>query len=290
MSQASTERFQEQLQALVQEYLDQGYEVRTRPKRDELPEPLRGFELDAIATRGDEVVVFEIKSQPAAAGWAGLDRLAAAISSVPQGRLEVVMLGAPPAPAPSQAVVEEWAQAAVRLVGEEQVEAAILLVWSAVEGALLRLAEREELHLTSGSAESITEAYSLGLLSDGQYRLLRSTLQVRNALAHGRVPPSPLIDAAATIGRLAELAIWMAKERFQPVSRMVEWFLENYKDPAEGVPHDASEGGYQYYAGGPYDAAEELAEQFPEAPVPDIDEAAEVLLDYSNEWVRRDQY
>lgn len=41
---------------------------------------------------------------------------------------------------------------------------------------------------------------------------------------------------------------------------MEEWFRENYEDPAEQCPY--REGGYIYLWGGPYDAQEELEEQF----------------------------
>lgn len=39
------------------------------------------------------------------------------------------------------------------------------------------------------------------------------------------------------------------------VENMVEWFLENYKDPADGVPWE--DGEYIYVYGGPYHAEEE---------------------------------
>ena len=39
---------------------------------------------------------------------------------------------------------------------------------------------------------------------------------------------------------------------------MVDWFFEHYNNPAQGVPHELREGGYQYVFGGPYDAREEV--------------------------------
>ena len=40
------------------------------------------------------------------------------------------------------------------------------------------------------------------------------------------------------------------------------WFFRNFEDPAESTPHDSSEGGYQFIWGGPYDADEELRDEF----------------------------
>ena len=43
---------------------------------------------------------------------------------------------------------------------------------------------------------------------------------------------------------------------------MVEWFGANYEDPANRLPYESAEGGYQWIWGGPYNAEEELREQF----------------------------
>ena len=51
------------------------------------------------------------------------------------------------------------------------------------------------------------------------------------------------------------------------ITAMRNWFLANYDDPANSLPYESKEGGYQWIWGGPYDAAEEIGEAFP-----DIDE------------------
>lgn len=43
---------------------------------------------------------------------------------------------------------------------------------------------------------------------------------------------------------------------------MRRWFYSNYENPVESCPHDSAEGGYQYVYGGPYDAREQLDEEF----------------------------
>ena len=45
--------------------------------------------------------------------------------------------------------------------------------------------------------------------------------------------------------------------------RMVAWFRARYEDPAENTPYDD---GYVYLCGGPYDAREELSNNFPAEP------------------------
>jgi len=63
------------------------------------------------------------------------------------------------------------------------------------------------------------------------------------------------------------------------------WFRERYEDPAERTPYESSEG-YIWIWGGPYDAREELQEEF-SGIVPDdvIDEIVEKLEGECYQWV-----
>jgi hypothetical protein len=57
---------------------------------------------------------------------------------------------------------------------------------------------------------------------------------------------------------------------------MGAWFRHRYEDPAHRTPYESAEGGYIWVNGGPYDAREQLEEQF-QGIVPD--EVIEELLD-----------
>lgn len=77
------------------------------------------------------------------------------------------------------------------------------------------------------------------------------------------------------------------------VDNMVQWFLERYEDPANGVPYDGREGGYQYVMGGPYDASDELQEEFDDGTPRMrriIDEAVKRIENEGIEWVRVGEY
>ena len=43
---------------------------------------------------------------------------------------------------------------------------------------------------------------------------------------------------------------------------MLHWFGRNFEDPANETPHSSADGGYQYVWGGPYDALEQLGDEF----------------------------
>ena len=69
------------------------------------------------------------------------------------------------------------------------------------------------------------------------------------------------------------------------IDELVEWFYENYEDPAESVTYVSGEGGYQWQNGGPCDASDELQGKFPNEH-DDIIEAAveEIESGGTYEW------
>lgn len=79
------------------------------------------------------------------------------------------------------------------------------------------------------------------------------------------------------------------EERQAEIDTMVEWFHQNYEDPANRLPYESAEGGYQWINGGPYDAREEIEGQFPNV-AEDLIEAAveEVESDGISDWASQD--
>lgn len=51
---------------------------------------------------------------------------------------------------------------------------------------------------------------------------------------------------------------------------MVQWFYANFEDPANALPYESKEGGFQWLWGGPFDATEQLYEAFPDATESEI--------------------
>ena len=77
------------------------------------------------------------------------------------------------------------------------------------------------------------------------------------------------------------------------VDAMVSWFHERYDDPANGVPYDGREGGYQYVGGGPYSAEDELREKFDDGrPRTErlIKAAVSRIENEGSEWVKKGEY
>lgn len=83
----------------------------------------------------------------------------------------------------------------------------------------------------------------------------------------------------------------MANEKVTK-EEMKEWFYDNYKTPADGVPYDGREGGYIYTNGGPFDCEELLWDAFGND---DTEEdlrnlAIEINSEHGDLWVPVDDY
>lgn len=61
------------------------------------------------------------------------------------------------------------------------------------------------------------------------------------------------------------------------IEAMVTWFHENFENPANRLPYESAEGGYQWLWGGPYQADEQIGDAFPQAAEDEIAEAVEQI-------------
>jgi hypothetical protein len=82
--------------------------------------------------------------------------------------------------------------------------------------------------------------------------------------------------------------------REDQLEMMEDWFRLHYEDPAQRTPYESAEGGYIYIWGGPYDAREELEQNFQDTVAQDvIDELVEKLQGECWDWAptpRREDY
>ncbi len=274
------------LRQAADRYKSEGYVVSIEPDQVAIPDQLRTYPVDLIARRGDELVVVQVKtsSTPSAAADADVIKgMAQAVRSIPNARLDIISL-----PLPSLRALDS-ASAAVQLnvareVASHHLSAGFLLAWAGLEAALRGVA-RDVDPVPASAMELASLLYQDGNLTLNQWQLVADMTPIRNAIAHGfEAPRQPTVDDVDAVASLAETLI--SDER-QEALRLVDWFLENFEDPAEHTPHDTSEGGYQYRAGEPHNAADILDEAFPTLSQSIRDEAVEIINGYSTEWVRK---
>jgi len=202
------------VRAAEHDYRREGYDVVVKPRGDQLPPFLAGFEPDLIATTGHESVVVAVKTRADLRSSADLIALAGAVEARPGWRLDLSVT-----PPEHVSVVDEDAQsldhdetlarmtAALTLSQDQQGEAALLLAWSAAEAALRTYAARKQVPLESDQPVDVVVAlYSLGLLDRDDYDVLRRGLHVSTIVAHGfRLPQSERRLAANLVRKVREL-------------------------------------------------------------------------------------
>lgn len=184
------------LRQVAEEYRGRGYEVLLEPKGKQLPRALAGFRPDLVARKGDELVVVEVKSRSALRRDAQLQELAKAVRAHPGWRFDLVI-----ASTEHDGVVPEGAQAwgerdVIRRLDEARslletghLEAALLLAWSAAEGALRILAKAEEINPARQDVPYLLKQLAFrAALTREQFNLLQDMSDFRNAVAHGHTP------------------------------------------------------------------------------------------------------
>ena len=264
----------------------EGYEVTLEPSPSSLPTWLAPFRPDAIARKGDEQVVVEVLERGGSFhGSDQFQRLSRQIQDQPGWGLRVAIVQSSSPSAPQADQIAEQVTNVESLLDSGHRGAALLVAWAAAEGALRLLLTRSGIEPRSPSSSGLLrEAYGADLLSDRQFELLDSSAEVRNRLAHGLDFEVDIDDD--TIRRLGHLANTLSADSFTPVAEMVDWFFSNYEDPANSLPYDSREGGYQWLGLGPHDAEDVLRNRYDTALDEDIQEAVETIETDGVEWAR----
>jgi len=195
------------LERVAAEYEAQGYTVEVQPSPRNLPEPLRGLEIDLLMRRDDETVVLEVgvpdqrhRSQDWERLQAGAQALGWQVVLRNMTRADIAV------PLDEMEIAERLGDAE-RLLAVQAGESALLIAWAATEAVLERLAELEELEPTIQESRGVVRGlHSLGTLSDGEFALLERLADLQSVAAHGRKPLKPA--TSEEIGGLIELARW----------------------------------------------------------------------------------
>jgi uncharacterized protein YutE (UPF0331/DUF86 family) len=177
------------LRTLRNRYEQRGYTFVAHPTGDLVPEFLRGFRPDALALSERESVVIEIKSRRSSDGPKGLAQIAERVSKQPNWKFEVYYAGDFPQPTyerPDDAEIAELLDEIKKLLESGFVRAAFVMAWGALE-AITRALQSDK---QGGSApmlpsEIVEWLSSTGHVDSATGRLLRSTINMRNAVVHG---------------------------------------------------------------------------------------------------------
>ncbi len=127
------------------------------------------------------------------------------------------------------------------------------------------------------------------------FDILRRIRDIHVAVNADDLRDAPVVKVS--LARGSDDSIWAARqaeylEHGGPdTASIVDWFHENYEDPVELLPYDTLEGGFQWFAGGPWDARDEISDQYGGLARQDFVEAAiEELENQGSDWVKRSEY
>jgi hypothetical protein len=188
---------QEAFARVVQRYRDEGYNVIVQPRGEQVPPFVAGFQLDLIATRGNEGVVVEIKTNRIdLSNDPYITRLAEIVNAQPGWRLDVVVLepettiekAAREASEPSDDQLAQILKAAEDLVDRGYTSYAYVVAWGGLEAAMRRIRDGAELYGKPAPTELMRMLYGNGFLNKEQFDRLKESYKIRSQVVHGLVP------------------------------------------------------------------------------------------------------
>lgn len=186
-----TER--ELLEQAAERYRRNGYEVIVNPSGTDLPTFLANAELDLIARKGKDRVAVQVKKRDE---LHDIGPIVERVNAEPGWSYDLVLSPRPsdddpPADATEPGVdyIESLLAETDRLLGAEGVRGAFLIAWSAAEAAMRESARREGIQVNGDPPRSVAESLcTYGVVSQEDYRRVKSCLATRAALAHGMRP------------------------------------------------------------------------------------------------------
>ncbi|WP_425391189.1 hypothetical protein [Ekhidna sp.] len=224
------------IREIANEYTSNGYLVTVNPTGTKLPEFLRGYHPDIIATKEDENVLIEVKTRSDRGDLKRFENLAEEISSLKNWRFEVVFTNPrrKPLALDNQLPLNELGinnriEEINKLIRINSFEAAFLLGWATIEAALRHKLIKEKFKAGEKTTQSIIKTtFSLGLLNQNDYKTLQNINNKRNHLIHGFDQP---IDKETVLQVIDLLNNLIGNNRESELLEWIEWVdLDGYEE------------------------------------------------------------
>jgi hypothetical protein len=198
------------LHLLVPELEAEGYDVYLRPSKDILPEFLRKYSPDALAIRGEEKLIVEVKQRSDRTNEQ-VHEIKEILKGHPDWKLRLVWAN----PATAMREISTQSRDEIRTrVGEVRdlvtgghLGAGLLIAWSAFEAAARALSP-EEFRRPQTPGRMVSVLAASGVIAPREADLMRALIDKRNRLVHGELAESisrgEVESIADVVSRLAD--------------------------------------------------------------------------------------
>lgn len=176
---------------IAKEYMEKGYEVIIEPYPNNLPDFLKIYRPDILASKGNERIVIEVKSRMTISKSEYLIELANRIEKNEGWKFELVLTNPKKKKIEYQTIsiktIKDKLNSINQLVSANQIDAAFILSWATFEAAtriLLKLEQpKSEPELAPNAL--IKQLYSYGIIGKMSYNQLNRISKKRNEVVHG---------------------------------------------------------------------------------------------------------
>jgi hypothetical protein len=175
-------------------YTKKGYTVIVQPGEKDIPDFLKGYRPDIIATSNDESVIIEVKTKASMDRSKELWDLADLIKGREGWRLELIVTN-PRKPrdieyiGKNQLNVDDFSKRLNEILSLKELnyfEASYLLAWSTLEAAIRLRIKKEDLDIYNQNVSIlIKNLYSYGILDKHDFTQLENASRIRNSMIHG---------------------------------------------------------------------------------------------------------
>lgn len=186
----------EKVKSIAQELSEKGYEVTIEPSKTRLPFDLDGYIPDLIATKNDQGIIVEVKSDLRRLSVDKFQDLAERVASHQGWRFILVPIENTneqifcdiPNNFPSWKELKNQLSNVNILIEQSQFLPALLFLWSILEASIRKRAIEQNLPIENfSSINLLNHAFSSGEISVSQFDLCNEIFFLRKKIAHGLI-------------------------------------------------------------------------------------------------------
>ncbi len=186
--------YEQKIQSIAQELLDNGYNVSIEPLESDHPFNLGRYRPDIIASKNDKGIILEVKTSLKHSSIDRFQDIAERVAAHAGWRFMVVTLNDTSEQVLSSDANElpSWEELGTRLANVNTLmqqlffEPSILFLWGIIEAALRKRAISQHLPIERfQTVDLIDHTFSSGEISISEFDLFKNFLTQRNKAAHG---------------------------------------------------------------------------------------------------------